>query len=174
MSDLRYPVGEFIARTAITQNERQGLIASLDGTPARLRAAIAGLSEEQLETPYRPDGWTVRQTVHHVADSHMNAYVRFRLGLTEEIPIVKPYDENRWAQLEDGCHADPELSLKLLDALHQRWTILLRSLPSEAFTKLLRHPESGVMSLDVVLQSYEWHGRHHIAHITSLRQRMGW
>jgi uncharacterized damage-inducible protein DinB len=167
-------VGDFVARTTITQTERQELIASLDETPVRLRAAIAGFSDEQLETPYRPDGWTVRQTVHHVADSHINAYVRFRLGLTEELPTVKPYDENRWAELEDGCHADPEISLRLLDAVHQRWTILLRSLPPEAFARLLRHPESGVMSLDVVLQSYEWHGRHHAAHITSLRQRMGW
>ncbi len=174
MPDLRYPVGEFVARATITHIERQALIASLDETPARLRAAIAGLSEEQLETPYRPDGWTVRQTVHHVADSHINAYVRFRLGLTEEIPTVKPYDENRWAKLEDGQTADPEISLRLLDAVHRRWTILLRSLSSDAFARLLRHPESGVMSLDIVLQSYEWHGRHHVAHITSLRQRMGW
>jgi uncharacterized damage-inducible protein DinB len=174
MSDLRYPVGESVARATITQTERQELIASLDATPARLREAIANLTAEQLETPYRPDGWTVRQTVHHVADSHINAYVRFRLGLTEELPVVKPYDENRWAQLEDGCHADPGISLRLLDAVHQRWTILLRSLPSAEFAKMLRHPESGVMSLDDVLQSYEWHGRHHVAHITSLRQRMGW
>jgi uncharacterized damage-inducible protein DinB len=174
MSDLRYPVGEFVARATITQTERQELIASLDATPTKLREAIANLTAEQLETPYRPDGWTVRQTVHHVADSHINAYVRFRLGLTEEMPTVKPYDENRWAQLEDGRHADPEISLRLLDAVHQRWTILLRSLPPAEFAKMLRHPESGVMSLDTVLQSYEWHGRHHVAHINSLRQRMGW
>lgn len=174
MSDLRFPVGEFVARPAVTQIERQELIASLDAVPARLRAAIAGLSESQLETPYRPDGWTVRQTVHHVADSHMNAYIRFRLGLTEDVPTVKPYDEHRWALLEDGRNADPEVSLRLLEALHERWTILLRSLPPDAFAHMLRHPVSGTMSLDDVLQSYEWHGRHHVAHITSLRERMGW
>jgi uncharacterized damage-inducible protein DinB len=174
MSDLRYPVGEFVAQPSITQIERQELIARLDTTPARLRAAIAGLSEQQLETPYRPDGWTVRQTVHHVADSHMNAYVRFKLGLTEDVPTIKPYNEKLWAQLEDGRAADPEVSLRLLDALHERWTIVLRSLPPDAFAHTLRHPESGVMSLDTVLQLYDWHGRHHIAHITSLRERMGW
>ncbi len=174
MSDLRYPVGEFVAQPSITQIERQELIASLDTTPARLRAAIAGLSSEQLETPYRPEGWTVRQTVHHVADSHINAFVRFKLGLTEDVPTIKPYDEKLWAQLADGRNADPEISLRLLDAVHQRWTILLRSLPPEPFANTLRHPESGVMSLDVVLQMYEWHARHHVAHITSLRERKGW
>lgn len=174
MSDLRYPIGEFVARPTVTQIERQELIASLDTVPTRLRAAIADLSQHQLETPYRPDGWTVRQTVHHIADSHMNAYVRFRLGLTEDVPTIKPYDENRWALLEDGRNADPEVSLQLLDALHERWTILLRSLPPDAFAHKLRHPVNGAMSLDVVLQSYEWHGRHHIAHITLLRERMGW
>ena len=174
MSDLRYPVGEFVAHPTITQIERQELIARLDTTPARLRAAIAGLSESQLETPYRPDGWTVRQTVHHVADSHINAYVRFKLGLTEDVPTVKPYNEKLWAQLEDGRSADPEISLRLLDAVHQRWTILLRSLPPEVFAQRLLHPEDGELSLDVVLQTYEWHGRHHIAHITSLRERMNW
>lgn len=174
MSNLSYPIGEFVARPTITESERQELIASLDETPARLQAALAGLSYEQLETPYRPDGWTVRQTVHHLADSHINAYVRFKLGLTEDVPTVKPYDEVAWAQLEDGQNADPKISLQLLDAVHQRWTIALRSLPSEAFARLLRHPVSGVMSLDHVLQMYEWHARHHIAHITALRERMGW
>ncbi len=174
MSDLRFPVGEFVAQPSITQIERQELIASLDTTPARLRGAIAQLSNEQLETPYRPDGWTVRQTVHHVADSHLNAYARFKLSLTEDVPTIKPYDEKRWALLEDGRNADPNLSLQLLDALHQRWTILLRSLPPDAFAHSFHHPESGLMSLDVALQSYEWHGRHHVAHITSLRERKGW
>jgi hypothetical protein len=174
MSDLRYPIGEFVARPNITQIERQELIARLDTVPARLREAVGGLSPAQLETPYRPDGWTVRQTVHHVADSHINAFVRFKLGLTEDVPTVKPYNEKLWAQLEDGRNADPEISLHLLDAVHQRWTILLRSLPPEPFAQTLRHPENGVLSLDDVLQMYEWHGRHHIAHITSLRERMGW
>ncbi|MBS1807080.1 MAG: putative metal-dependent hydrolase [Acidobacteria bacterium] len=174
MADLSYPIGAFTPRASITQIERQELIDSLDKTPARLRAAIDGLSNEQLETPYRPEGWTVRQTVHHVADSHINAYVRFRLGLTEDIPTIKPYAEQLWAQLEDGRTAEPHISLQLLDALHQRWTILLRSLPPDAFAHTLRHPEAGVMSLDVMLQMYDWHGRHHVTHITSLRQRSGW
>ena len=174
MSDLRYPLGDFVARPSITPIERQELITALDTTPARLRAAIAGLSAQQLETPYRPDGWTVRQTVHHVADSHINAFVRFKLGLTEDVPTVKPYAEQHWAELDDSRTADPEISLRLLDVLHQRWTLLLRSLSPESFARTLRHPESGTMSLDVVLQMYEWHGRHHIAHITALRERMGW
>jgi uncharacterized damage-inducible protein DinB len=174
MSDLSYPLGEFTAKPAITESERQALIASLDQTPARLRAAIAGLSREQLETPYRPDGWTVRQTVHHLADSHVNAYIRFKLALTEDRPTIKPYLEKRWALLEDGRSADPEVSLRLMEAIHERWTMVLGSLELEAFARRLNHPDNGIMSLDDLLQMYEWHGRHHIAHITSLRQRMDW
>lgn len=174
MSDLSYPIGDFVAQPNLTDAQRQELISSLDQTPARMRTAIAGLSHAQLETPYRPEGWTVRQTVHHTADSHANAYVRFKLGLTEEVPTVKPYDEKRWAELEDGRNGDPELSLRLLEAIHQRWTICLRAQLAEAFARELRHPEAGVMSLDVALQLYEWHGRHHVAHITRLRERMGW
>ena len=174
MSDLRFPIGEFAAQTSITAEQRQALIASLDETPAQLQAALAGLSNEQLETPYRPGGWTVRQTVHHVADSHLNAYVRFKLGLTEEQPTIKPYDEKQWAELADGRNADPEISLQLLRAVHTRWTLVLRTTPVEAFARTVRHPESGIMSLDVVLQMYDWHARHHIAHITALRQRMNW
>lgn len=174
MASLSYPIGEFVARANITAPERQELITSLDQTPDRLQKALTGLSGERLETPYRPDGWTVRQTVHHLADSHVNAYVRFKLGLTEEVPTVKPYAERLWAELEDGRYAETEISLQLLSAVHRRWTMVLRSLPAEAFARTLRHPDSGVMSLDEVLQMYEWHARHHLAHITSLRQRMGW
>ena len=174
MSDLSYPIGKFVAQTTNTQSERAERIARLDLTPSHLREAIAGLSEEQIETPYRPEGWTVRQTVHHVADSHINSFVRFKLALTENEPTIKPYAEELWAELEDGRQADHEISLRLLEAVHQRWTILLRSLSAEAFARTLRHPEAGVMSLDVMLQLYDWHGRHHIAHITSLRQRNGW
>lgn len=174
MSDLRYPIGEFIARPALTDAERRELILALDQTPAGARAAVAGLSDDQLETPYRPDGWTVRQTVHHLTDSHLNGYVRFKLGLTEETPTVKPYAEKLWAELEDGRRADPELSLRLLAAVHERWTICLRALSPAVFVREVRHPEMGDLSLDVVLQLYVWHGRHHIAHITRLRERMGW
>jgi hypothetical protein len=174
MSDLSYPIGEFVAQPAITNAQRQELITSLEQLPARLRAAIAGLSHEQLDTPYRPEGWTVRQTVHHTADSHMNGYTRFKLGLTEDTPTVKPYDEKLWAKFEDGSKADPELSLRLLEALHERWALCLRALPAEVFARELRHPDVGMMSVDVVLQNYEWHGRHHVAHITRLRERMGW
>ena len=174
MTDLRYPVGEFRLKTEITNGQRKELIASLAEVPVKLRAAIAGLAPPQLNEPYRPEGWTVRQVVHHVADSHLNGYTRFKLGLTEVRPTIKLYEEKRWAQLEDGRHADPEISLRLLEPLHTRWVMFLRSLQPEDFAQTVKHPELGVMSLDGLLQLYEWHGRHHIAHITSLRQRMGW
>jgi hypothetical protein len=174
MSDLRYPIGNFEMKPETAPEQRQALIASVAQTPARLRAAVANLSTSQLDEPYRPDGWTVRQVVHHLPDSHLNAYIRFKLGLTEAEPTIKPYDENRWAMLEDGRHADPEISLALLDALHQRWVILLRSVRPEEFARTLKHPEIGTLSLDGLLQMYEWHGRHHVAHITSLRERKGW
>jgi hypothetical protein len=135
---------------------------------------VYGLSPEQLETPYRPGGWTVRQVVHHLADSHMNSYIRMKLAVTEERPTVKPYDEKRWADLEDARTAPVELSLTLLDSLHMRWVSWLRSLAPADFARTFRHPESGILSLDTALHYYEWHGRHHTAHITSLRQRMGW
>ena len=174
MRNLQYPVGEFEIKPGTTPEQRRAFIESIAQLPARLRAAIANLSEKQLDEPYRPDGWTVRQVVHHLSDSHLNGYTRFKLGLTEAEPTIKPYDENRWAELEDGCRADPEISLALLDALHQRWVIFLRSVRPEDFARTLKHPEIGTMSLDGLLQDYEWHGRHHVAHITSLRERKGW
>lgn len=174
MTDLRYPVGKFEAKPQITSGQRKTLIEGLAEAPAKLRAAIAGLSPQQLDTPYRPDGWTVRQVAHHVPDSHANGYIRFKLGLTEVQPTIKPYEEKRWAALEDGRTADPEISLRILEPLHERWVIFLRSLNAEDFAHTLKHPEMGLLSLDAMLQLYEWHGRHHIAHITSLRQRMGW
>jgi uncharacterized damage-inducible protein DinB len=174
MNNLQYPVGTFEIKPATTQEQRRALIESIARTPARLRAAIANLSTEQYDEPYRPGGWTVRQVVHHLPDSHLNAYTRFKLGLTEPEPTIKPYDENRWAALEDGSRADPEISLSLLDALHQRWVICLRSVRPEDFARTLKHPEIGTLSLDGLLQLYEWHGRHHVAHITSLRERNGW
>ena len=172
--DLQYPVGKFKWEGVITDEQRQQLIAQIEQAPAQLRKALAGLKEEQVDTPYRPDGWTVRQVVHHLSDSHMNAYVRFRLALTEDEPTIKPYDQERWAILEDARTAPPELSLSLLESLQRRWVLLLRSLSAGDFARTFRHPEMDVLTLDKYLGMCAWHGRHHIAHITSLRDRMGW
>ncbi len=174
MTDLRYPIGKYEPVTNLTESLRREWIDNIAAAPVILRAAVKGLSEEQLNTPYRPEGWTVRQVVHHVADSHMNAYTRFRLALTEDGPTVKPYQEDKWARLEDARTAPVEISLSLIDSLHSRWVLLLRSLSPADFGRTFRHPERGVMTLDANLGMYAWHGRHHTAHITSLRNRMGW
>jgi uncharacterized damage-inducible protein DinB len=149
-------------------------IQQIEEAPARLREAVKGLTLEELNTPYREGGWTVRQVVHHVPDSHMNSYVRFRLALTEDEPTIKPYMENLWAELPDARSAPIDLSLGLLESLHTRWVALLRSLTPEQWKRQFRHPELGVVSLEQNLALYAWHGRHHVAHITSLRERMGW
>jgi uncharacterized damage-inducible protein DinB len=172
--DLRYPVGKFEWDGKATAESRRQAIEEIAAVPARMSAAVRGLTREQLDTPYRPEGWTVRQVVHHVPDSHLNAYVRFKLALTEDEPTIKPYDEKRWAELMDTRETPIETSLALLGPLHERWVTLLRSLLAADFARTLRHPELGVMSLDKVLALYAWHGRHHVAHITSLRERMGW
>jgi uncharacterized damage-inducible protein DinB len=174
MSDLRYPIGKFEWAGPPTKEERARMIGNLESQPERLRAAVEGLSDEQLDTPYRDGGWTLRQVVHHVADSHMNAYVRTRLGLTEAEPLVKPYDEARWAELPDARSAPVAASLTLFEALHKRWVMLLRSLSDSDFAREYQHPEDGPVSLHKMLAVYAWHGSHHIAHITSLRARMGW
>lgn len=174
MSDLRYPVGEEVVKDELTEDERRAAIAVLAETPARLRAAVEGLNPEQLDTPYRPGGWTVRQVVHHVPDSHLNAYIRCKLALTEDEPTIKPYDQDRWAVLPDTRATPIEVSLVLLDTLHRRWVDLLRSLRPEDFRRSLQHPERGRMTLDTVLNAYAWHSMHHVAHITGLRERMGW
>ncbi len=174
MTDLQYPIGKLERKSTLTQDERRDIIRQIGETPAHLRKAVAGLTPDQLETPYRPGGWTVRQVVHHVPDSHLNAYVRIKLALTESQPTVKPYDEKRWAELYDVKVTPVEVSLSLLESLHERWIILLRSLASDDFLRTLMHPEHGVITVDFLLQLYGWHGRHHVAHITSLRQRMGW
>ena len=174
MSDLSYPIGKFNYEGELTQDARHRATDDIEAAPARLRAAVEGLSPEQVDTPYRRDGWTVRQVVHHLADSHLNAYTRFKLALTEEEPTVKPYDETRWAELSDARTAPVEISLALLESLHRRWVLLLRSLAPADFKRRFRHPELGVVSLDKNLALYAWHGRHHVAHITSLRERMGW
>lgn len=172
-ADLRYPVGKFQRIENITDVQRRDFINAIAETPANLRAAVTGLNDQQLDTPYRPDGWTVRQVVHHLADSHFNSFTRFKLALTEQEPTIKPYDEKGWANLPDS-KTPIELSLPMLDGLHKRWIVLLNSLTSADWQRTFRHPERGTMTLSDNLQLYVWHGRHHVAHITSLRERNGW
>ena len=172
--DPRYPIGKFNSPSTVTESDRKLYIDEIESAPAHLRAAIAGLTAAQLSTPYREGGWTVRQLVHHVPDSHMNAYVRFKLALTEDEPTIKPYEEARWAELPDSENVPVETSLVLLDSLHQRWVPLLRSIPAANWSRKFRHPELGVKTLDQTLALYAWHGKHHVAHITSLRERNGW
>ena len=172
--DPRYPIGRFQFSTSITPVERKELINAIESAPDALRRAVAGLDDAQLITPYRPGGWTVRQLVHHVPDSHMNAYVRFRLALTEDEPTIKPYAEDRWAQLADATASPVKDSLDLLDSLHRRWVALLQSMSDVDFARTFRHPDLGVVRLDRNLALYAWHGRHHVAHVTALRERMGW
>jgi hypothetical protein len=173
--DLSYPIGKCEYPETVSPAERERDMAEMAAAPGRFREAVRGLDDRQLDTPYRPGGWTVRQVVHHFADSHMNGYVRFRLAITEEVPTIKPYDEKKWAELADARSAPLEPSLQLIDSLHQRWVTLLRSFSEADFARTLRHPElGGVVRLDTYLTSYAWHCRHHAAHITSLRERMGW
>jgi len=172
--DLRYPIGPFKLEGAPTDEDIQRAIDEIAEAPVRLRAAIEGLSSEQLDTPYRPNGWTVRQVVHHVPDSHLNSYCRFKLALTEDQPTIKAYHEDRWAELEDSRTAPIEVSLAMLESLHKRWVLLLKSLAPVEFARTFRHPEIGVVSLAKNVCLYAWHGRHHAAHVTSLRDRMGW
>lgn len=174
-TDPRYPVGKFQRPAGPnTPDERRTLIEQIAATPARMRAAVAGLSDAQLETPYREGGWTVRQVVHHVPDSHMNAYTRVKLALTEDEPEIKPYDEAAWAKLNDVRDTPIEISLVLLETLHARWDTILSAMTEADFARTLRHPEHGQMTLDWLIAMYAWHGRHHVAHITSLRDRNGW
>jgi DinB superfamily len=172
--DLRYPIGEFKYDGPLTDTQRQDCLAEIEETPARMRAAVAGLNSEQLETPYRPDGWTVRQVVHHVPDSHLNSYLRFKLAMTQNQPTIIAYDENIWAHLDDARTAPIEVSLDLLESLHRRWMLFLRSLKGDDFQRTFNHPELGLVSVDKNIALYAWHGPHHVAHITSLRERMGW
>jgi hypothetical protein len=174
MTDLRYPIGKFKFEGPTIPEQRDELLNQIEQTPNRLRAAVKGLSDQQLDTPYRPEGWTVRQVVHHVPDSHLNAYVRFKLALTEDEPTIKPYAEDRWARLADTQFTPVEVSLAMLDSLHDRWVRLLRSFQPEDWKRSFRHPELGLVSLEKNLALYAWHGRHHVAHITSLRERNGW
>lgn len=174
MNDLRYPIGKFQFEGSLTAAQRAVCIDQIAETPARLRDAVRGLTEEQLQTPYRPEGWTVRQVVHHVPDSHMNSYVRFKLALTMDQPTINAYPENVWAELPDAKLPEIEVSLNLLEMLHKRWVVFLRSLREQDFQRQFHHPELGLVTLERNLALYAWHGRHHTAHITSLRNRQGW
>jgi hypothetical protein len=174
-TDLRYPIGKFDFDAPISESDFPRLIALIAEAPGALRSAVAGLSRDQLETPYRPGGWTVKQVVHHVPDSHMNAYVRFKLALTEDEPTIKPYNEAAWAELADSRRVPIEVSLDLLDALHLRWVALLRAMDAADFNRAVLHPEHGrLVTMKQFLGLYAWHGRHHVAHITSLKKREGW
>ena len=173
-TDLRYPLGRYEPPAQITAEQRVEWIGELDALAGRLREAVEGLNERQLDTAYRPGGWTVRQVVHHYPDSHLNSYVRFRLALTEETPTVKTYEEARWAELPDAKSAPVEMSLKLLETLHRRWVMLLRAMTDEQFKRRFGHAEWGTISLEWALGSYAWHSRHHVAQIAGLREREGW
>jgi len=172
--DLRYPIGPFQFDGQPSESQLKQFISDIEQAPARFRAALAGLSEPQLDTPYRPGGWTVRQVTHHVPESHMNAYVRMKLALTEDNPTIKPYDEARWAETPDVRNTPVAVSLALLEALHQRWVTLLTALGPTDFARTLVHPESGSWTIGRYVAPYAWHGKHHVAHITTLRERMGW
>jgi DinB superfamily len=172
MEDLQYPIGKFEWGGSASEEQLRQWVDEIAAAPAQLRAAVDGLSPEQLDTPYRPGGWTVRQVVHHVPDSHLNSYVRFRLALTEPEPTIKPYDQERWAELSDSRTAPIEVSLSLLESLHGRWVILLRSLTAADWKRTFRHPELGVVNLERTAALYAWHGCHHVAHITSMWNRL--
>lgn len=173
--DLRYPIGKFVRPESLTVPQRAEAIATLAAFPKTLQDAVTGLNDSQLDTPYRDGGWTPRQVVHHVADSHTQATSRIRKALTEDWPTIQPYEEAEWAKLEDARTMPVETSLAILTGLHARWVVLLRSLNEEQWTRRgYKHPQSGAQTLEQVLALYAWHSRHHTAHITGLRQRMGW
>ena len=172
--ETRYPVGRFDAPVSISADRRAAWIADVRELPAQLSAAVHGLNDTQLDTPYREHGWTVRQVVHHVADSHMNSYIRFRWALTEDHPPIKTYEQGMWAGLPDACTAPVAISLTLLEALHARWILLLTAMTDADFARGLQHPELGELKLDWMLGLYAWHGRHHTAHIQGLRSRQNW
>jgi hypothetical protein len=164
--DPRFPIGTFQRPAApLDSVSRRALIDEIERMPEILRGIVSTLTEAQLDTPYRPGGWTVRQVVHHVPDSHMNAYIRFKLAVTEDVPTIKPYAEDRWAELADARTAPVGLSLDLLEAVHKRWIAFLRGLPEPEFNKSYNHPEMGRVSLDTALALYAWHGKHHTAHV---------
>src|SRR5260221_7051041 len=173
-SDPRYPVGKLEIPTSITDDLRRQWIGNIEALPRKMRESVRGLNDQQLDTPYREGGWTVRQVVHHVPDSHMNAYIRLKPALTEDTPTIRPYDETEWAKLVDTRETPIEVSLSLLENVHLRWVILLKALQPADFARKLVHPDHGARNLDWLCALYSWHSRHHVGHITSLRQQKGW
>lgn len=174
MSDPRYPIGPFAAKDSYTSEEVQVNITRIESLPPKVEAAVRGLSTQQLDTPYRDGGWTVRQVVHHLADSHMNAYIRTKWTMTEATPTIKAYDEKLWAETPE-TRAEPVVSLSLLTSLHAKWTLLLKGLKASDLSKEFFHPESKKhQRMDRVIALYAWHGEHHLAHITELKKAKGW
>ncbi len=171
--DLRFPIGKFDKNIEVTPKLRKSFVKTIADLPKNLENAVADLNDEQLDTPYRPEGWTVRQTVHHVADSHLNSYIRFKLALTEDAPTIRPYYEDRWAELADS-RMPIEVSMKIIEGIHSRWATFLNAMSDEDFKKLLIHPESGEWTLEKMLGLYDWHSKHHTAHIMKLRERENW
>ncbi|MBA4494460.1 YfiT family bacillithiol transferase [Paenactinomyces guangxiensis] len=174
MPDVRYPIGKFKINQPITDDMRRQWLNEIETAPEQLRLSVKGLSDQQLDTPYRPEGWTIRQVVHHLPDGNLHGYIRFKLALSEVDPLIKTYDEGRWGELIDSRTAPIEISLTFFEMLHQRWAILLHSLTPDDFRRTYRHPESGTFTLEQGLALYAWHSKHHIAHITYFRERMGW
>lgn len=172
--DQQYPIGRFSWPASLTTEQRQEVLQHIEMLPLAMREAVAGLNEDQLDTPYREGGWTVRQVVHHVADSHMHSYIRCKFAVNEDKPLIKPYDEGFWADYEDGAHAPINVSLAILDGLHARWANWFRSLNDTQWERAFVHPENGPMRLDITAGLYAWHGRHHTAHIIHLREHQGW
>ena len=171
---LKYPIGRYQLEDNINKSSIARWIKEIESLPEKLFEAVKGLNKDQLQTQYRPDGWTVQQVIHHIADSHLNAYIRFKLALTEDKPIIKPYDEALWAKLPDSRLVDVNVSIELIKSLHKRWTTLLKELSEEELEKEFLHPESGMKNLKETICHYSWHGNHHLAHITSLKKRMSW
>jgi hypothetical protein len=172
--DLRFPIGKYEYKPGYSAEQRAKFIAEIEAAPAQLRAAVSGLTETQIDTPYRPDGWTVRQVVHHVPESHMNAFIRYKWALTENNPTIKAYEEDDWAKTPEVAALPIEVSLRLLEALHARWVPLLKALQPEQYQTPYTHPVNGPMNLERMLGLYAWHGKHHVAHIVELRKRNGW
>jgi uncharacterized damage-inducible protein DinB len=171
--NLSYPIEKYDKNTKINSEQRKQFIREIAALPNQLREAVENLSDQQLDTPYRPEGWTLRQVIHHVGDSHLNSFIRFKLALTEENPTIRPYAEDLWAQTAE-YKMPVEVSLDLIDSLHQRWATLLESMSDKDFAKILNHPETGTWTLENLLGMYVWHGKHHTAHINNLKQRNGW
>jgi hypothetical protein len=172
---LKYPIGKYKAPEVISENQISDWIAQINDLPSKLRAAVSGLTDVQLNTPYRKEGWTLRQVVHHIPDSHMNGYIRFKVAITEENPVIRPYYENRWAECDEAKNADVNISIDLLESLHRRWVLFLRSLKYKDFEHSYIHPENkSTYILKEATGLYAWHGEHHLHHILSTRERNNW